>query len=65
MIVNSAREYRTWFKEYENRHDVNENFMGCSFVSSNVKENGFFNLFHGKKDDIESQSKLCKKPKQH
>lgn len=53
MIVNSAREYRTWFKEYENRHDVNENFMGCSFVSSNVKENGFFNLFHGKKDDIE------------
>jgi hypothetical protein len=53
MKVNSAREYRTWLKKQEDRPEVNENFMGCGFVTDNGKEKGFFNLFHGKKDDIE------------
>lgn len=53
MIVNSAKEYRTWFKEQEDRPEVDENFMGCSHDTIYGKKKGFFNLFHGKKDDIE------------
>ena len=53
MIVNSAKEYRSWFKKQEDRPEVNENFMGCSFDTVSGKTKGFFNLFHGKKDDIE------------
>lgn len=53
MIVNSAKEYRAWFKKQEDRPEVNENFMGCSFDTNLRKKKGFFNLFHGKKDDIE------------
>ena len=53
MIVNSAKEYRTWFKTQEARPEVNEDFMGCSYDTPIGKKKGFFNLFHGKKDDIE------------
>lgn len=53
MIVNSAKEYRSWFKEQEDRPEVDENFIGCSHDTTSGKKKGFFNLFHGKKDDIE------------
>lgn len=53
MIVNSAKEYRTWFKNQEDRPEVDENFIGCSHDTASGKKKGFFNLFHGKKDDIE------------
>lgn len=53
MIVNSTKEYRTWFKTQEDRPEVDENFMGCSYDTGTGKKKGFFNLFHGKKDDIE------------
>ncbi len=53
MIVNSAKEYRSWLKKQEDRPEVNENFMGCSYDTSYGKKKGFFNLFHGMKDDIE------------
>lgn len=51
MKVNSASTYRSWFKEQENRPDIDENFIGCSYIL-NHKIKGFYNLFHGKKDDI-------------
>ena len=56
MNVNSAKEFRNWFKvkEQEDRPEVDENFMGCSYdTKSGKKIKGFFYLFHGKKDDIE------------
>lgn len=49
MIVNSAKEYRTWYKSQKDRMDVDENFMGCRYG----KKKGLFNLFHGEKEDIE------------
>jgi len=51
MKVNLASTYRSWFKEQENRPDIDENFIGCSYVLDH-KIKGFYNLFHGKKDDI-------------
>ena len=53
MIVNSAKEYRKWVKDQEDRPDVNENFIGYRYDQSNKKIKGFFNLFHGIKGDIE------------
>lgn len=53
MIVNSAKEYRRWMKAQEGRPEVDENYIGCSYESGDKKIKGFFNLFHGKKDDIE------------
>ena len=53
MKVNSAKEYRTWFKNQEDRPEVDEDFMGCSYDTGTGKIKGFFNLFHGKKDNIE------------
>ena len=53
MIVNSAKEYRKWIKIQEDRREVDEDFIGCSFEKNGRKIKGFFNLFHGKKDDIE------------
>ena len=53
MKVNSAKEYRKWVKIQEDRLEVDEDFIGCSFETNGKKVKGFFNLFHGKKDDIE------------
>ncbi len=53
MIVNSAKEYRQWVKAQEDRPEVDEDFIGCSCDAGDKKIKGFFNLFHGKKDDIE------------
>ena len=52
MKVNSAKEFRNWIKCREQRSDINENFMGCSHTDGNNKQYGFFNLYHGKKEDI-------------
>ena len=64
MNVNSAKEFRNWFKvkEQEDRPEVDENFMGCSYdTKSGKKIKGFFYLFHGKKDDIETESEIVEK----
>ena len=53
MKVNSAKAYRQWIKSQEDRPEVDEDFIGCSHEAGNKKIKGFFNLFHGKKDDIE------------
>lgn len=53
MIVNSAKEYRQWIRDQRFRPDVDINFMGCSLKSGNQMIKGFFELFHGFKDDIE------------
>lgn len=53
MIVNSAREYRKWIRDQRFRPDVNIDFIGCSLKESNQMIKGFFELFHGFKDDIE------------
>ena len=54
MKVNSAKEYRLWVKQQEDRPDIDENFVGCSKVFQDKKVKGFFNLFHGMKDDIDT-----------
>lgn len=54
MIVNSAKEFRTWVKNKDDRQDINENFIGSYYEEGNVKIKGFFNLFHGKKENIET-----------
>lgn len=53
MKVNSAKEYRTQIKNNQHRPEIEENFMGCSYDSPEGYKSGFFNLFHGMKDDIE------------
>lgn len=53
MKVNSAKAYRQWIKSQEDRSEVDEDFIGCSYDAGDKKIKGFFNLFHGKKDDIE------------
>ena len=53
MIVNSAKEYRQWIRDQRFRPDVDINFIGCSLKSGNQMIKGFFELFHGFKDDIE------------
>lgn len=53
MKVNSAKEYRQWVKHQGNRPEVSEDFIGCSYDNNGQKINGFFNLFHGMKPDIE------------
>lgn len=53
MRVNSAKEYRTQIKNNQHRPEIEENFMGCSYDSPEGHKSGFFNLFHGMKDDIE------------
>ncbi len=54
MIVNSAKEFRTWVKNKDDRYDINENFIGSYYEENNKKIKGFFNLFHGKKKNIET-----------
>lgn len=54
MIVNSAKEFRTWVKNKDDRYDINENFIGSYSEENNKKIKGFFNLFHGKKENIET-----------
>ena len=54
MIVNSAKEYRNQIKNDKYRPDVDEDFMGYSHGSKENHKYGFFNLFHGIKDDIEN-----------
>lgn len=54
MIVNSAKEFRTWVKNKDDRQDINENFIGSYYEENNKKIKGFFNLFHGKKENIET-----------
>lgn len=54
MIVNSAKEFRTWVKNKDDRYDINENFIGSYYEENNKKIKGFFNLFHGKKENIET-----------
>lgn len=53
MKVNSAKEYRIQIKNNQHRPEIEENFMGCSYDSPEGYKSGFFNLFHGMKDDIE------------
>ena len=53
MIVNSAKEYRKWVKDQEDRPEVSEDFIGCSYDNNGQKIKGFFNLFHGMKPNIE------------
>ena len=53
MKVNSAKEYRTLIKNSQHRPEVEENFMGCSYDTKDCHKSGFFNLFHGMKDNIE------------
>ena len=53
MIVNSAKEYRNQIKNDKYRPDVDEDFMGYSHGSKENHKYGFFNLFHGIKDNIE------------
>ena len=53
MIVNSAREYRKWIRDQRFRPDVNIDFIGCSLMQGKQMVKGFFELFHGFKDDIE------------
>lgn len=53
MIVNSAKEYRIQIKNDKYRPDVDEDFMGYSHGSKENHKYGFFNLFHGIKDNIE------------
>ena len=43
MIVNSAKEYRKWIKIQEDRLEVDEDFIGCSFEKNGRKIKGFFN----------------------
>ena len=37
MIVNSAKEYRKWIKIQEDRREVDEDFIGCSFEKNGRK----------------------------
>lgn len=53
MIVNSAKTYRQWIKNERVRSDIDENFIGCSIRKNGKMKKGFFELFHGMKDDIE------------
>ena len=53
MIVNSAKEYRQWIREQRRRPEVDIDFIGCSRMDENRMIKGFFELFHGFKDDIE------------
>jgi hypothetical protein len=53
MIVNSAIEYRQWIRDQCGRLDVDINFIGCSLKKGNQMIKGFFELYHGIKDDIE------------
>ena len=53
MKVNSAKEYRQWIRNQRYRPDVDINFIGCSLKNGNQMIKGFFELFHGFKDDIE------------
>ena len=53
MKVNSAKEYRQWIRDQRYRPDVDINFIGCSLKNGNQMIKGFFELFHGFKDDIE------------
>lgn len=53
MIVNSAKEYRQWIRDQRYRPDVDINFIGCSLKNGDQIIKGFFELFHGFKDDIE------------
>ena len=53
MKVNSAKEYRQWIRDQRFRPDVDVNFIGCSLKDGNRMIKGFFELFHGFKDDIE------------
>lgn len=52
MKVNSSKQFRKWVKEKEHRSEVDENFMGYGYDEGNTHTHGFFNLFHGIKDDI-------------
>lgn len=52
MKVNSANTYRSWCKAKRGRIDVNENYIGCTCSLGDQLVNGFYNLFHGIKDDI-------------
>lgn len=56
MIVNSAKEFRTWRKIDSHRPDVNQDFMGCVYMEEGTDkvELGFFNLYHGDKENIET-----------
>ncbi|MBQ8019472.1 MAG: ATP-binding protein, partial [Paludibacteraceae bacterium] len=54
MEVNSAKAFRSNFKERRYRQDVNPDFMGYSRdENGKFKEYGFFNLFHGEKPNID------------
>lgn len=53
MIVNSAKEYRSWIREKKHRRDVNSDFMGYAHGEDDSFKYGFFNLFHGEKPNIE------------
>lgn len=53
MIVNSAKEYRSWIREKKHRRDVNSDFMGYAHGEDDSFKYGFFNLFHGEKPSIE------------
>ena len=54
MKVNSAKEYRTQVKINNYRPEIDEDFMGCSYDSSEGHKSGFFNMFHGMKNNIEN-----------
>ena len=53
MKVNSAKEYRHWIKDKRHRPDVDADFVGCCIEDGSNMVKGFFELFHGMKDDIE------------
>ncbi len=53
MKVNSAKEYRLQEKRNNYRPEIDEDFMGCSYDSIEGHKSGFFNMFHGMKDNIE------------
>lgn len=54
MKVNSAQEFRLWRKENSYRPEVDENFMGCIYKDKENTKLGFFNLYHGDKESIET-----------
>ena len=54
MKVNSSQEFRLWRKETSYRPEVDENFMGCIYKDRENTQLGFFNLYHGDKENIET-----------
>ena len=53
MQINSSKLFRKCVKETEHRLEVDEDFMGYGYDENGNHIHGFFNLYHGIKNDIE------------